>query len=46
MLRLLARDLGLEPGDPALQAAAPACADALAGSFRAEAGRTAREHIS
>jgi hypothetical protein len=40
----LARDLGLEPGDPALQDAVPAYADAFAGSFRAEVERAAREH--
>ena len=42
----LARDLGLEPGDPALQDAASAYADAFTGSFWAEVERTAREDTS
>lgn len=40
----LARDLGLEPDDPALQDAVPAYADAFAGSFWTEVERAAREH--
>jgi len=41
----LARDLGLEPGDPVLQDAAPAYADAFAGGFW-EVELAAREHTS
>ena len=42
----LARDLGLDPGDPALPRAASAYADAFTSSFWAETERAAREHIS
>lgn len=42
----LARDLGLEPGDPALPRATSAYADALTGSFWHEVERAAREHTS
>jgi hypothetical protein len=40
----LARDLGTEPGDPALPRAVSAYADAFTGSFWQETGRAAREH--
>ena len=40
----LARDLGLEPADPALPGAVPAYADAFTASFWTEVERTAREH--
>jgi len=40
----LARDLGLEPADPALPDAVPAYADAFTASFWTEVERTAREH--
>ena len=42
----LARDLGLQPGDPALQSAAPTQADAFAGSFWTEAERAAASTAS
>ena len=40
----LARDLGLDPADPALPDAVPAYADAFSESFWTEVERTAREH--
>jgi hypothetical protein len=40
----LARDLGIEPGDPALPRAVSAYADAFTGSFWQDTERAAREH--